>query len=64
MMTISEEEYQYLLKNSKRYELLRTKDWFSSEYCVVMEPKKAIRPGNFCPSNMLLDELLDKELKS
>lgn len=64
MMTISEEEYQYLLKNSKRYELLRTKDWFESDYCVVMYPKQAVRPGNDCPSHSRLDELLDKELKS
>ena len=62
MMTISEEEYQYLLKNSKRYELLRTKNWFNSEYCVVMKPKEAVRPGNDCPSYTRLDDLLDNEI--
>ena len=64
MMTISEEEYEYLLKNSKRYELVRTKDWFNPDYCVVMKPKEAVRPGNDCPSHSRLDALLDKELKS
>ena len=50
--------------DAERYRLLRQMNWFDSPFCVVMEPKKAVKLGYDCPSLDRLDAFVDEVLKA
>ena len=58
-VSYTQETFDALERDAERYRKLRLMDWFSSDYCVVMNPKQAVRPGHDCPSHSRLDKLVD-----
>lgn len=61
-----EMEFLELKQDAERYRWLREQSWFSSELCVLRDPKKALTSskglGADCPSHDRLDEAIDAEL--
>lgn len=53
------EQIQRMAKDAKRYLWLRTADWWSSQLCVVRDPKQQAKPGTDCPSRDRLDSAID-----
>lgn len=50
-------------RDATRYHLLREQTWDRSAFAVVMDPKKNVRLGTFCPTGPLLDEIIDAALE-
>lgn len=46
--------------NAARYECVREQTWDASAFCVVMNPKDAVKLGRDCPSHERLDALVDE----
>lgn len=46
-----------------RYRWLRQQRWDSSRLCVVTDPKRSVRLGQYCPTGDLLDEEIDAAMK-
>lgn len=53
------EQIRRMAKDAKRYLWLRTADWWSSQLCVVRDPKQQAKPGTDCPSRDRLDSAID-----
>lgn len=47
-------------RDAARYRKLRSQHWNDGELAVVLNPKRNLRLGAFCPSGDLLDEYVDK----
>lgn len=45
--------------DARRYRLLRSMHWHDSAFCVVANPKEAVKLGYDCPSDERLDRILD-----
>ena len=45
---------------AQRYLWLREQHWSSNKLCVVMNPKQAVKLGEYCPSGDLLDKEVDR----
>lgn len=52
-----------LYKDAERYRWLRAQDWFSSDFCVLRDPKRVLTDGiglgADCPSHGRLDAAID-----
>ena len=46
-------------KDAERYRWLRTQHWSDGVMAVAVDPKKAIKLGQYCPSFGLLDDAID-----
>ena len=47
----------------KRYQHLRNQHWNNSNLAVVYDPKNNVKIGSFCPSSVLLDDIIDADIK-
>lgn len=52
-----------MLRDAKRYRLLRKQHWWDSPLAVVVNPKAAIKLGCDCPSLDRLDSIVDAMLQ-
>lgn len=57
-----ERELEQLRKDAGRYQWLRNQHWESSPFCVVRNPKSAVKLGHDCPSAERLDKEIDSQL--
>lgn len=48
--------------DAARYQWLRERSWFDSEFCVVRDPRRAVMPGHDCPSHERLDVAIDSAM--
>lgn len=48
-----------IIRDATRYRWLRDQHWSESNIAVVRDPMLSVRPGYSCPSDELLDELID-----
>jgi hypothetical protein len=46
-------------RDAKRYRKLRQLHWSESSLCVVIDPKRNLKLGSYCPSGEQLDEAID-----
>ena len=58
------EENASLRADAERYRWLRAQHWSDNLVAVVFEPKDNVILGSFCPYEDLLDDLIDKEMRS
>lgn len=59
-LTKLEQDLEALQRDANRYRALRECTWHSHPMCVVMDPKKTVRFGAWCPSHTDLDDEVDK----
>jgi hypothetical protein len=59
-MELTEEELRKLQTDAARYRWLREQHWSSSRVCAVVDPKTAVKLGNYCPSAEHLDKIIDQ----
>lgn len=50
---------QQMEKDAARYRWLRQQNWSDAKFCVVSDPKNAVKLGYSCPSGDLLDNAID-----
>lgn len=62
-INVNAAEFEELVRDAKRYRHLRKWHWYNSKYAVVMNPKREVLPGAYCPFEDQLDQVVDEEMK-
>jgi hypothetical protein len=59
MQIEKKQQHEQLLIDAARYRFFRSCDWFDSDLCAVVSPKKSVIIGSVCPSGVRLDDMID-----